>query len=77
MTHDDSLAPTELRDWPQPYDVTGPFIAIRHRAAGSPSVFFGPFDTYAAVVEFVRSNNLPCEVVNLVNPASPYSTWWN
>jgi hypothetical protein len=63
------------RDWPQPYAVSGPFVAIRHRAHGS-SVFFGPFATYAELRGWVSRAGFDVEVVNLLDPESPRNLWW-
>lgn len=75
MTDDDTdgLVP-DGRDWPQPYDVGGPFIAILHRAGQS--VHFGPFATYAELRDWQRLAGFPVEVVNLVDPNSPRNIWW-
>lgn len=52
------------------------WVAIRHRAAGSRSVHFGPF-TYAELVEWTRSIGFGVELVELVDPASDPERWWD
>ena len=55
----------------------GPFVAVRHRAFGSPSVHFGPFVTLDELFAWSEKHGLVVAVMSLVDPESDESTWWN
>lgn len=63
--------------WPFSPPAGGPFIAVRNRAAGSPSVYFGPFATWSELVAWLDSVGFVCEVWNLTDPYSPRDGWWD
>ena len=53
------------------------YIAVKHRAAGSPSVHFGPFATLAELFEWATKNGLTVAVVELTDPDSSPDEWWS
>lgn len=55
----------------------GPYVAVRHRAAGSPSVYFGPFDTWDELTAWADQTGFPVQVINLVDPESSRDGWWD
>lgn len=63
---------------PDPRDrvMRGPFVAVRHRAAGSGSVYFGPFATWADLRAWMETITFGVQIVPLVDPHSPPDTWW-
>lgn len=52
------------------------YMAVKHRAFGSPSVHFGPFDSLNDLHEWAVRNSLSVAVVELVDPDSPPDCWW-
>lgn len=47
------------------------FIAVRHRTAGSPSVYFGPFESVDAVRRWAEDNNLGVLILELNEATTP------
>jgi len=52
------------------------WIAVKHRAAGSSSVYFGPFESLAALSAWAIEVDMSVGAIPLVDPNSPASTWW-
>lgn len=53
------------------------YVAVKHRAAGSSSIFFGPFNSIDDLQAWCIINQITVGVIELVNPESDESTWWN
>lgn len=70
----DSNTPATLN---VPDDLRGPFIAIRHRAFSSSSVYFGPFATLEELTAWCDKHNMSVSIVSLTDPSSSQETWWN
>lgn len=51
-------------------------VACRHRAAGSPDIYFGPFESAEDLQRFCQDHGLTVAVIELVDPRSPESEWW-
>ena len=52
------------------------WIGVRNRAFGAPSVYFGPFDSAEAVMEFADNHGLALAVICLTDPDSNQDDWW-
>ena len=52
------------------------FIAVRHRASGSSSVYFGPFNSLEEISKFAKDNHVMVGAIKLVSPDSDPNTWW-
>lgn len=53
------------------------WIAFRHRGAYGSTIYWGPFDTYADVMEWASKLDFAVGIVELASPNSDPSTWWN
>jgi hypothetical protein len=61
----------------QQQDSAGTFIAVRHRAAGSSSVYFGPFATMDDLRDWANEHRMSVGVIVLVDPSSDPDGWWD
>jgi len=52
------------------------WIAVRYRAAGSPNVTWGPFDSLSDAVDWANSQSFHVVLIQLLDPNSPEETWW-
>jgi len=52
-------------------------VAVRHRASGSSSVYFGPFGSMSDLELWADRCGMSVGVLELVDPNSDESTWWN
>jgi hypothetical protein len=52
------------------------WVAVKHRAAGSSSVYFGPFESLSELSAWAIEVDMSVGAIELVNPNSPASTWW-
>jgi phosphatidylethanolamine-binding protein (PEBP) family uncharacterized protein len=53
-----------------------PVIGVMHRAAGSSSVYFGPFENLAALQAWEVEHDTRLFAILLVDPDSPEDEWW-
>ena len=53
------------------------WIAVRGRGSMGPDVYWGPFETYADIEDWAKTLNFAVGFIELKDPDSDESTWWN
>lgn len=53
------------------------YFAVKNRAAGSPSVYWGPFSTADEATRWAHTHRVQVGIVEALHPDTPESKWWN
>lgn len=52
------------------------YIALKHRASGSPTVYWGPFTSLESLQLWATTHGLQVSVLELTDPTSDPRAWW-
>lgn len=52
------------------------YFAVKNRAAGSPSVYWGPFESPEAVTKWANQHRIQVGIIEALDPQTPESKWW-
>lgn len=53
------------------------YFAVKNRASGSPSVYWGPFASEAEVTKWAVKHRVQVGVIEALHPETPESKWWD
>lgn len=52
------------------------YFAVKHRSAGSPSVYWGPFGSLDEAKRWANSHRVQAGIIEALHPDTPEKEWW-